>query len=101
MCVCAHAYKMNQTYNWVLEVAITHNKFYKYVLKKKGRDDTDEYSHTESNREIETAKINKIDILELKPHYLTWKTQHMNYMQQIWGGESQWTERHINKNYPT
>lgn len=101
MCVCAHACKMNQSYNWVLEVAITHNKFYKYVLKNKGRGDTDECSHTESNRELETAKINKIDILELKPHYLTWKTQYMNYMQQIWGGESQWTERHINKNYPT
>lgn len=41
------------------------------VFKIKGRDDTDEYSHIESNREIKTAKINKIVILELEPHYLT------------------------------
>lgn len=82
-------------------MANTHNKFYKYVFKNEGRDDTDKYNHTDSNREIETAKISKIDILELKPHYLTWKTQYMNYKHQIWGGKSQWTEKHIKKNYPT
>ena len=100
MCVRMHT-RWSKPIPECCKAEITHNQFYEYVFKNKRRDDTDEYSHIESNREIETAKINKIDILELEPHYLTWKIQDMNYKQQIWGSESQWTERHINKNYPT